>query len=208
MIRRYLWHGNFTVADLTSQLPAGVTPTLLGTNKVYTDIELLPDPVSTPAQEDLDEYLATLGWSLEAVDPTTPLGPIEAFYTTDLIDEKGDFKTRNVAAGAIWNFSFRIPSDFVTLGKLVLVGIANNTTSNGTIDFSSDYGKIGEAYNTHSESNVGLSVPRVADELIEIDISSVFSSIEAGDECGLEIDQNGMTGGMDYLGVLLEYSNT
>jgi len=208
MIRRYRWKGNFTESSLKNHVPAGVTPTILGTSAVLTDIELLPDPVSVPAQEDLDEYLAALGWTFVEVDPTTPLDPTQILFAPEFNNDEGDYSVHYVAAGGTTYFSFRIPWDFVTLNKLVHLGFPNSTSNTGDMDMSSDYGKVGEPFNAHSESNPGVPFSGTAGEFIEVDISSVFSSLEPGDACGMFLNQNGISGGMNYLGVLLEYSNS
>jgi hypothetical protein len=70
MIRRYRWQGNFTVQTLDKQLPPGVSPSIIATSPTLTDIEVLPDPVSATAAQDLDEYMASLGWDLVEVDPS------------------------------------------------------------------------------------------------------------------------------------------
>ena len=207
-IRRYKWDGNFTAGELQKQIPSTVTPTILGTNPTYSDIELLPDPVSADTAADLDAYMATLGWSFVGENPTTPLAPIEILFQPVFNNDKGDYKVDYLAAGGSSFFSFRIPWDFVKLDKLVMLAIPNNTSSSGDMDLSSDYGKVGEPYNAHSESNAAVPFVGTADELVEIDISSVFSALEAGDACGLFLDQNGITGGVNYLGILLQYSNT
>jgi len=139
------------------------------------------------------------------VDPTVPGASTEVQFAPEYNNDKGDYATHYVAAGGSSRFSFRIPSDFVSLVKLVMVAIPNNTTVNDDIDLSSDYGKVGEPYNAHSESNTTLLWSATASEIVEFDIVSVFSAIEAGDECGLFIDQNGITGGVHYLWILLEY---
>lgn len=207
MIRRYRWNGNFTAAQLDGQVPPGVAVTLKGTNNVETDLELLPNPISAAAAADLDYYMATLGWAFLVADPTTPMAPIEARFPPEYNNDKGDYKVHYIAAGGSSHFSFAIPSDFKTLTKIVMVAIPNNTSNSGDMDLSSDYGKVGEQYNAHSESNAAVPFSGTAGELMEIDISSVFSSLEAGDSCGLLLDQNGITGGVNYLCVLLQYTN-
>ncbi len=207
MIRRYRWKGNFTPTQLDGQVPPGVAVTIKGTNNVETDLELLPNPISAAAAEDLDFYLSTLGWAFLEADPTTPMAPIEVRFPPEYNNNKGDYLVHYIAAGGSSNFAFAIPSDFKTLTKICMVAIPNNTSAGGDMDLSSDYGKVGEQYNAHSESNAGVPFSGTAGELIEVDLSSVFSSLEAGDSCGLFLNQNGITGGMNYLYVLLQYTN-
>lgn len=70
MIRRYRWHGNFTTQGLDSQIPPAFSTSIVATSPTLSDIEILPDPVSANAAQDLDEYMATLGWDFVEVDPS------------------------------------------------------------------------------------------------------------------------------------------
>lgn len=70
-IARYKWNGNFTNKDLDGQIPDGFTGVIQKVGpEVFVDIQVLPDLAG--AKEDLDAYMATLGWSFLAEDPTTP----------------------------------------------------------------------------------------------------------------------------------------
>lgn len=80
-VRRYKWSGNFTVAELQGQIPPAFTPSIKETNPVYTDIEVLPNPVSADANEDLDAFMATLGWTFDSLDPTVQLPTCSAQLT-------------------------------------------------------------------------------------------------------------------------------
>lgn len=74
-IARYKWNGNFTDKDLNNQIPTGFTGvTQQAGPQVFVDIEVLPDLAG--AKADLDAYMATLGWSFVAEDPTTPTSSI------------------------------------------------------------------------------------------------------------------------------------
>lgn len=211
MIVRYKIQGDgLSVSDLQKSLPpaGGFTVNAAVTAPPgFFDVDVTPN-LDAEGHSALDDYMASLGLVFVEDNPTTALCPIEVRYAPEYNNDKGDFKVHYIAAGGSSFFSFAIPWDFVSVVKLVMVAIPNNTTVNEDIDLSSDYGKPGEPYNAHSESNTTLLWSATADEIIEFDISSVFSAIEAGDECGLFLDQNGITGGVNYLWVLLEYVNT
>ena len=217
VVYRFRWVGNFTADGVEANIPPAVSPnpdivvTIVGVGPLsYADIRVDTGtgPLDPNTLEDMTDYLAPLGWAYVETNPTTPLCPIQVRFAPEYNNDKGDFKVHYIASGGSSHFSFAIPKDFVSLVKLVMVAIPNNTTVNEDIDLSSDYGKSGEPYNAHSESNTTLLWSATADEITEFDISSVFSAIEAGDECGLFLDQNGITGGVNYLWVLLEYVNT
>lgn len=71
-IARYKWVGNFTDKDLDNQIPSGFTATIqkIGPETVV-DIEVLPQ--LTGSQEDLDAFMAMMGWSFVAEDPASPV---------------------------------------------------------------------------------------------------------------------------------------
>lgn len=72
-IRRYRSQGNFTDAELTDQVPPGVTATVSETNPFFTDIELLPDPINDQIRSDIDNFMASLGWIFVEENPASPL---------------------------------------------------------------------------------------------------------------------------------------
>lgn len=212
MIVRYKIQGaGLSVAQIQAGLPAGGPPPFIVSAAVtappgFFDVTVAPD-LDAAAHADLDDYMLSVGLVFVEDNPTTPLCPIEVRFSVPYDNDKGDYAVHHIAAGSTGFFSFRIPSDFVSLNKLVMVAIPNNTTVDKDIELSSDYGAIGEPYNSHSESNATLLWSATAGELIEFDISSVFSALSAGDNCGLFINQNGITGGVNYLCILLQYSN-
>lgn len=74
-IARYKWNGNFTNKDLDGQIPDGFTGVIQQAGpEVFVDLQVLPDLAG--AKDDLDAYMATLGWTFVAEDPTTPTSSI------------------------------------------------------------------------------------------------------------------------------------
>ena len=72
----------------------------------------------------------------------------------------------------------------------------------------SDYGAEGEANNNHSESDTTTlyDFSAIANGIIEIDLTPVFSVLSAGDAAGLLVDHMGIGGTIYYLGIYLEYT--
>jgi hypothetical protein len=122
MIRRYKWDGNFTAQDINSQLPVGVTGTVSQIGPlVFVDIELLPDPVSAEAQEDLDDYLKTLGWSFIGADLTTPVNSVGCVVSV-----------YDAAGGQA--FTGTVPVIFDTVSKNMSTGLYTFDPIAGTIE--------------------------------------------------------------------------
>jgi len=131
----------------------------------------------------------------------------EFFYTgTSFNANRGDFRVRTIATDAAFRFSFPVPADLVTLVSVGVMGIPELTNPAAQIDLLSDYGAVGEAFNTHSESDLGGTFAVVDDELFELDVTSVFSALAAGDRCGIRVDHMAIGGNIDYIGVRMAYT--
>lgn len=156
------------------------------------------------------EYLVSDSGEATGLKWQTPADK-EIFFTgSDYANNLGDFRTRSVGATGSQRFTFIVPYDFIALTSLVLVGIVSSGAAGSArdIDLTSDYGAIGEAYNNNSESDTTSTYDLTGydNEFYELDISSVFSSIAAGDYCGLFVDHKGIGGAIDYIGIKLKYS--
>lgn len=143
---------------------------------------------------------------VEPIDSPTK----EVFYLAEGNSNTGDFRTRSIGASGSWNFTFYIPHDFNSIIDLVAVAAATGGGAVGTgkdIDLSSDYGGIGEQGTVNSETDTAstYTIPAVG-ELFELDLTPVFSNLDPGDICGVNIDHNGIGGSVDYLGIRLRYS--
>lgn len=148
-----------------------------------------------------------VGDGVEVTIPGGAAGTKSVFYTATNYDaEHGDFRVRNIGGAGAFNFSFCVPADFGVLVDLVLVAIPDGTDAAADIDLNSDYGAPGEAFDNHSESDAASTFPLTVDELLELDISSVFSALGANDYCGIEVDHQGLGFSVDYVGIVLRYT--
>lgn len=130
----------------------------------------------------------------------------EVFYRVDNSnDNSGDYLTKEILSNGSGFFAFRVPFDFVSLVDLKLVMIPQSTRANADIDLFSDYASVGEPKNFHSEDDTTTTYSFTLDEMTEIDISGVFSSITAGDYGGLKVDHKA-AGVQDYLGIRIKYN--
>lgn len=146
----------------------------------------------------------------KSIQTITGVGSKSAFQRLDYEDDKGNYRTHRITTSGSHRFTFIIPSDFTNLAGLNLVGIIGSGAdgSGKDIDLSSDYAKQNELFNTNSESDTATSYDFTGktDVMTYLDISSVFSSIEANHICGVFVDHNAIGGSIDYIGVLLEYN--
>jgi len=91
----------------------------------------------------------------------------------------------NAAADAA-AVEFYIPHDFSSITSAVAVRIAMATATH-RLNYTSDYGALGEAYNTHSESLDDQDTAETDTLIYEQDISGILSAIAAGDYVGVVI---------------------
>jgi len=153
-----------------------------------------------------DGVTAALVGDVAVVDVPGPAPNIkELFFGAEYNAGHGDFRVRQISSTGNFDFTFLVPKDFGTLVELVMVAIPDGTAAAADIDLSSDYGAAGEAFNTHSEANTTITYPLVTNELVEMDISSVYAAISAGDYCGLNMNHQALGFTVDYLGIEIRY---
>lgn len=119
----------------------------------------------------------------------------------------GNYSGTNIASNSQGYFNFHFPSNLLTLTSLNLIGIVTPAAAlaGRDIDRYSHYGSVGQAYNTHSQSDLATTfdLSTQSNMIWQMDISSLFTSWAAGDCAGLQIDHNSIGGSIYYLGILL-----
>lgn len=159
--------------------------------------------LSLPALETVDgRDVSADGLVLDALTTKT------VWFEPDYNGPTLTYRRRSIGATASFQFTFRVPDDFLTLVSLEIVGIPGATyTGVGEIDLESNYAQDGEAISTHNETNSLTALSGTINVHTPIDVSSVFSSLAAGDNCGIELDHvTGLGAAINYIGIRLEYS--
>jgi len=113
---------------------------------------------------------------------------------------QGDYAVEDLANPYI---NFYIPDDFVALVRLVVRSIAVGATGSVNASKDSEYAGKDEAFNTHSQFTQAI-LSFVSNEINEFDVSDAFTSISAGDSCGLRF--NTQAAPIEKLGLVMEYS--
>lgn len=136
-----------------------------------------------------------------------PLSGIrEVFFTAiDYDKDINDYRGREVGANQDATFTFHVPNGFVELIDLVLVGIAAATVNDVDIDLHSDYAMSSEDSQINSESDVISTFSFIINQITEIDISLVYTNLQAGHYCGLFMDHNNIGTTVRYIGIRLRY---
>jgi len=132
------------------------------------------------------------------------------FFKADTNSSNGSHRVRTITSSGAWRFEFKIPTDYSSLNSLVLIGIisAGADGSGKGIDWTSEYGGTGEDKAIHTESDTvqTFDLTGTTDQFYSFDISGVFTSISAGDNCGLLVNHGGIGGDIDYIGVYIAYN--
>lgn len=118
------------------------------------------------------------------VYPKLASGPLAG--TPDVV---GDFPADRMGGSEETQFVFFIPNDFSSVTSIEVMIIPDTTETIG-YDLTSDYGAVGEVYNFNSESSLTQTLAVTINVITEIDVSGVFSSVAAGDYCGLRLISN------------------
>jgi len=117
-----------------------------------------------------------------------------------------NYRSRSIGATGNFRFDFFIPFDFAALVSVGIFGFPNMTNAAASIDYTTEYCGIGELFNNHTQSAVGGTESYILNTLFEFDISSVLTSISAGDRVGLMVDHNAIGGINHYMGIRLAYT--
>lgn len=102
--------------------------------------------------------------------------------------------------------AIHIPHDFTTIVSAVFIVIPLATQAAANWDLGSDYHAVGEAYNTHNESEVAASYNVTLNQGFEVDISPVLSAIVAGDRGGVRIFPANNAHDLAAVGIRIRYT--
>lgn len=104
------------------------------------------------------------------------------------------------------DISFFAPDDFTSITEAYIVVIPNVTQAAANWDLFSNYGAAGEAYNTHTQTNLASTYNVTVNQIFKVDISGILTSLSAGDYVGVSISLYTADPGLDVLGVMFKYS--
>lgn len=118
----------------------------------------------------------------------------------------GDFGATRIAQAETAYCSFKCPHDYASITNAEFIVITDTGGATEDYDITSDYGAVGEAYNTHSESNTTSTYNITTNQLFAVDISGILSSLAANDYVGVAVKNNEATGILYVLGVRFRYA--
>lgn len=116
-----------------------------------------------------------------------------------------DHKSTLIIANGAEEFTFKVPAEFDSLVSLVIENIPVSTYVSQAIDISSVYGAIGEPINEHVEADT-ITESGTANIRESLDLSSIVSSIAAGDTVGITVDHQAIGTSIHYLQIVMIYN--
>lgn len=129
-------------------------------------------------------------------------------YTDGAMDNHGFFAgARLTTAGQAAHISFKVPHDFsaITSAEVIVIPMATQAAANW--DIESDYGAIGEAYNTHSEADAATTYNVVLNQLFAVDISGILTAPPVADDyVGIKLSMMDNAHDTFVLGVRFKYT--
>jgi len=127
------------------------------------------------------------------------------------LEALGDFPgTSTDAINDVAHVAFKVPHDFtaITNAEFIVIPLFTQGTANWDID--SDYGAVGQAYNTHSESDVATTYNVTANQLFAVDLddatNGILDDLAADDYVGIKITLKDAGHDFHALGVRFKYS--
>ena len=136
---------------------------------------------------------------------------LEIFISAPIASNIGNRRSVLHAATTGIRYNFYIPSQAVTITAVDLIGQVSSGAANASndIDLTSDYCQTsGEAANFHTESDTATTYDfsGASGQLIELDLTSVLTSLTGGDHGGVQVKHNSIGGSMHYFGIRVRYT--
>ena len=172
---------------------------------LFSFVKGIPGLVPAPGVGDDSKFLRGDGSWQDAGEGVTK----EVNYQPQYSASSGTYRIRTLTAAAAFEFTGSVPVDFTALVSIeaIYMNLNADVGAGADIDLNSEYGTVGEAKNAHVETDTTTTYTIVAtNEKGALDLSSVFSSLSAGDSFGIEIDHMGIGGALQYISIRLRYT--
>lgn len=166
------------------------------------DYASVSEPVSVDLEDLVDQINAFVTIVVSVVSK-------KIFIPANATTNDNNYAALSIASNGNDYFTFQTPNDFGILSAIKAVGIPTGGAAGAAkdIDLFSDYAKLGESATINTESNTTdvYDLTGTSGFITSIDLSTVFSNLEANHFCGVNIDHKTIGGAIDYLGIELEY---
>lgn len=117
-------------------------------------------------------------------------------------------RVKSVGANASGFFYVHIPTDLDTLVEIYLVCTPSISMTSEDVSLYTEYGGQGEDVAATTEFDFTFTFTGDQTDWTQMDLSSVFSGVAAGDNVGLEVDHEAIGGTIYYFALVIEYTPT
>lgn len=146
--------------------------------------------------------------------PPGPIGPPgpgsdEIIYFGDFSANDGTYRVRNLGGSGTFRFDLYVPAGFGVPSSITLIGwpVANIALPGAdNVNLASEYGNVdaGEQKDNHAETGTTTTGAVLADQLFELDLTSVLTSLAEGDVVGVEVGHVALGTTVMYLGIRIK----
>ena len=165
---------------------------------------------------DWNNYLGATGsleYLYDTLIPKELWVPVTGFWDTSvgnfvaLDGSDGDYICARLRDADDAGFmTFRCPENFSAITTAAIVVIPKATQAAADWDIHSDYGAEGEDPQTHNESDTTSTYNVTLDVIFHVDVSSILSSLVAGDYVGLAIYNKNAAHDVYVLGFYMKFT--
>ena len=102
--------------------------------------------------------------------------------------------------------SFCTPHDFHSITEAYIAVIPRATQAAADWDIHAYYAAVGEAYNNHVGHDAASTYNVTNNQIFEVDISGILTSLAAGDYVGVYMELEDEAHDVDVLGIMFKYT--
>jgi len=185
------------------------------------------DAIDKKHSQNSDSHLGTVDQDIsmnthkitDVVDPTSDqdaatkkyvdskVVPTEIFFRAEPDSNYGDYRVQSIAGAGSHRFTISAPCNFTSLVHAVLVFSPVSTIAAGqVVDIHTDYAKLGENYQAHSEDVLGVTISGNADEICHFHLCAALSNLSTNDVVGILVDLKSIGTTIKVYGIILEFN--
>ena len=101
--------------------------------------------------------------------------------------------------------SFAVPDDFVSITEAVFIVSPSSTQAAANWDIAATYGTIGQAYNTHAESDTATTYNVTNGQFFEVNVATILTALAVADIVSIGITCKNASHPLIAMGVRLKY---
>lgn len=145
-----------------------------------------------------------VGW--EALGTTGRIYPLFITCVANTVSTIGTHIGNQVGVNGSANLEFWIPGNVTQIMYGSVCAIPGGTNPAADVDMFSEYGTPMEPYDQHAQSSTDRTFDMTTDVIITMDALPVMTGAGPGDHVGIQLVNNGVTGGYLIMGMLIAFT--